>query len=172
MPVRPLIKHLMMTDADTFKQRFLPLNGRLYLLALRLLGDTDEAKDAVQDVYLRLWEERRSLDGVESPEGYVIRMLRNRCIDRIRGRRPADPLEAVERPDDADVEQEVENRDSIARIVDIMEDLPPAQRDALRMRDFEGHEMREIETRLNVSADNARMLLSRARAAIRQQFRI
>lgn len=52
-----------------------------YRLALSLLHDEDEARDAVHEVFLRLWE---SESRVDNPRAYVIRSVRNSCISRLR----------------------------------------------------------------------------------------
>lgn len=160
-------------DTETFKQQFIPLNGRLYLLALRLLADTDDARDAVQEVYLKLWEMRRKLSGVERPEAFAVTMLRNHCLDIIRCRHDAESLSgrnpALD-PAADDLGHSIECRDRLQRVVDAIENLPPSQRVAITMRDLSGCDMNEIQTALGVSPDNARVLLSRARASIRKLF--
>ena len=53
-------------------------------MALHMLGDSNEAEDAVQNLYLKLWERRDALGGIESDEAYCRRLLKNICIDRWR----------------------------------------------------------------------------------------
>ena len=72
-----------MTHAE-FKKRFLPLHQFLYREAYRMLGDKFEAEDAMQNLYLKLWERREQLGNLVSPEGYCRTVLRNICIDRWR----------------------------------------------------------------------------------------
>ena len=45
-------------NANEFKQRFLPLNAKLYKVAYLMLGNEDDAKDAVQDAYMKMWNRR------------------------------------------------------------------------------------------------------------------
>lgn len=160
-------------DTETFKQRYLPLNGRLYMLALRMLGSGDDARDAVQDIYLKLWEMRGRLDEVERSEAFVVTLMRNHCLDVIRCRHTAEPLEACDTAVEAravDPEHAIDCRDRLKRVVEAIENLPQAQRQAITMRDIGGYEMKEIEDALDVSADYARTLLSRARRSIRKLF--
>ncbi len=60
--------------------------GALYSFAKRLLGDGAEAEDAVQEVFLRLSRHRERPDGFVSARAFVSRVVRNVCIDRLRGR--------------------------------------------------------------------------------------
>lgn len=159
-----------MTDATTFKQRLLPLHGKLYLVALRILGDSDDARDVVQDLYVRLWEQRRSLNNVESLDGYVVKMTRNMCFDMMRNRKVHEPLAAVDGTASYSPVHDLEMHDRFEHVIRIIDDLPVSQREAVRLRDLEGKEMDEIENRLHVSPENARKLLSRARTAIKKHF--
>ncbi len=72
-----------MTNTE-FKKRFLPLHKELYSMAMRMLGDSCEAEDAVQNLYMKLWERRDTLYDVKNDEAYSIRLLKNICIDRWR----------------------------------------------------------------------------------------
>lgn len=82
-----------MTSAQ-FHTVWLPLQGRFYRIAFYLLENDADAKDAVQDLYLKLWNLRDHLDLIREPQAYGAHMLRNLCIDRIRVRRP--PAELLE----------------------------------------------------------------------------
>ena len=53
-----------MTNTE-FKKRFLPLHKELYSMAMRMLGDSCEAEDAVQNLYMKLWERRYTLYDVK-----------------------------------------------------------------------------------------------------------
>lgn len=63
-----------------------------------------------------------------------------------------------------------EQRESVAIIKKIVDSLPSPQREVITLRDLRGLEMEEIEKKLNLTAINARVILSRARAAVRKQF--
>ena len=55
-----------------------------------MLGDTFEAEDAVQNLYVRLWEQKERLDNLSLPKEYCLKALRNICIDRWRKMRVRD----------------------------------------------------------------------------------
>ena len=81
-----------MTDAR-FHTVWIPLQERFYRVAYYLLEDRADALDVVQDLYVKLWKMRESLDLVRNPASYGALLVRNLCIDRIRRARPSDPLE-------------------------------------------------------------------------------
>ena len=81
-----------MTDATQFKETYLPFSRMMYAEAVRLLGDPGEAEDAVQDVYVRLWQRRDALGTVDNKRAYVMAMVRNRCLTLLDSR-PAGRVE-------------------------------------------------------------------------------
>lgn len=160
-----------MLDAKTYNDLLLPLHNRMYILALRMLADSDEAMDAVQEVYLCLWEKRADISVAEGVEGFLATSVRNHCISRLRSRRNFLPAEAIaELPAPGTPLEYTEYRDRINHVAAYMDTLPPAQRQAIILRDIEGREMQEVEAALGVSAGNARTILSRARTALRKYF--
>ena len=73
-------------DSAVFDSVWLPHQAAFYRLAFYILENEDEARDAVQDLYLKLWDMREQLDSIDNPKAYGLHLLRNRCIDRIRSR--------------------------------------------------------------------------------------
>ena len=72
-----------MTDAR-FHTVWIPLQEHFYRVAYYILEDRADALDAVQDLYMKLWKIRDSLDLVRNPGAYGALLMRNLCIDRIR----------------------------------------------------------------------------------------
>ena len=71
-------------ETEQFKRIFVPLNASLYRVAFHYLAAEDEARDVVQDVYVKLWNQRNNLDTVASPEAYALRIAANMSIDCLR----------------------------------------------------------------------------------------
>ena len=65
--------------SQKFSTEYLPLAPMLYRIAFHILEQQDEAEDAVQETFLKLWEIRDKLDDVESAKAYSIRILKNEC---------------------------------------------------------------------------------------------
>ena len=68
----------------TFHRDYVPLAETLYRIAFYMLESRAEAEDAVQELFLKLWETRDRLDEIQSPKAYSIRLLKNLCLHRIR----------------------------------------------------------------------------------------
>ena len=73
--------------ARDFKTDVLPISNKLLRFANQILQNEEEAKDVLQDVFLKLWQKREELVKVENLEAFAFRMTRNRCLDMIRSRR-------------------------------------------------------------------------------------
>ena len=83
-----------MTEAG-FHTVWIPLQERFYRVAFYILEDRADALDAVQDLYMKLWKIRDSLDLVRNPGAYGALLMRNLCIDRIRRLNPSGPARTV-----------------------------------------------------------------------------
>ena len=135
---------------EEFSRTYLPLRDAAYRVALHLLESSDDAMDAVQDLYIRLWERRDALDAVRNPGAYCITLVRNICIDRIRSAAKIDRKAEVGEcgasypPPD----ERLQARQQLAGVLDRMASLPEKERKILHMRIFEALDYREISRRI------------------------
>ncbi|MCM1066601.1 MAG: RNA polymerase sigma factor [Muribaculaceae bacterium] len=158
-------------DAAIFKEHISPCIDSMYRVALALCGNTDDAEDAVQEACLKLWERRATLGTVNNIKAYAIGTARNAALDIIAARRhPLSADDGLQLADSSDTAADIERRETVDLIARMAERLPEKMRTVLVMRDFEGCEFDEIERTTGLSAGNIRVLLSRARTAIRKHF--
>ena len=154
-----------MTDRE-FHTVWLPLQGRFYRVAYFLLENEADAKDAVQELYIKLWNLRDHLELIREPAAYGSLLMKNLCIDRIRRRRPREEL----REDMASgltPDRELEIRDEWQAVAKSMDSLPSSQRKLLRMRILEGLSYQEISKKTGLSPLNIRVQVSLARKKLR-----
>lgn len=162
-------------DTSTFKQCFLPCSRRLYEVAFRLTGNAQEAEDFVQETLLRLWMRREQLGEMNNAEAYCITVLRNLFKDRYR---KSDPLVPDVTPEDLpltsedDIGKRIEQSEASDQVKQLIVQLPLQQRQIITMHDLEEWSYDEIAGLTGLTVNNIRVLLSRARKTIRQQFRI
>lgn len=156
-------------DAASFKQRFLPLHAKLYRLAYRLLGNSDEAQDMVQNLYLKLWEHREHLQDIENDEAYCVTLMKHMCCDYYRSARQQVECHDAppEQPDESP--PPCEQNDEWRQVEQLVEKLPPAQQQVmrLRMRDCSMEEMQQVT---GLTAVNVRALLSRGRKKLKEWY--
>ena len=155
--------------AGEFKDKFLPLGEPLYRVALYMLESPADAEDAVQDLFVRLWSARDSLDAVRNPKAYCITMLRNICIDRIRAA-ASGKTEEVEEDIAADgsADAELVSRERMLCIMKAARELSEGEREVLKMRALEGMSYEEISSLTGRSGLTLRVQLSNARRKIRK----
>ncbi len=153
-----------------FKQKFLPLQPMLFREACRILCDRFEAEDAVQNLYLRLWEQKNELQHLISPEAYCLKVLRNICIDRWRVLKKDNELFISDEGQATDGSMSVfEKNDEKEFVRMYLDSLPQLQRRVVLMR-MNGHSYDEIERITGLSGGNIRVIISRLRKKFRDYF--
>lgn len=157
--------------AERFRKEYLPLQDELYRVAFYLLESTPDAEDAVQDLYLRLWDAADALDGISSPKAYCIRLLRNICVDKLRRCRPDGeeklPLQAS---DEALPDERLDGRQKLDAAIGRMSTLSESERTVLMMKVFDDLSYEQIQKRTGLSYLSLRVHLSNARRKIRKSI--
>ncbi|GAA4470536.1 RNA polymerase sigma factor [Nibrella saemangeumensis] len=161
-------------DLQAFKQRILPVQGRLFRVAQLFLRNREEAEDAMQDVLLRLWTNRQQLESYQSLEALAVKMTKNLCLDRLKAHHhqkisSGDDLLDVAGSDVSPYRQ-VELADSAGLMHRLMDALPEPQKLVLHLRDVEEYSFEEIEEVTGYSVNNIRVMLSRARQRLRDDY--
>lgn len=160
--------------AETFNKEYLALGAQLFRVAASLLGNEDDAEDALQDLYIRLWRRTEVLDSVRNPLAYSITLLRNICIDRIRiaGRMRTEGIDDCPAPDASPLpDKDLEDREKIRQVSAAIAALPEDQRRVLEMKVLDGMSYKEISAATGKSCVNLRVLLSKARANLSKKTR-
>jgi len=152
-------------DAERLGGLFDRHHQRLYRLARRLCREADDARDAVQETFLRAARAPASVpDGMPHEEAWLVRVLVNICRDRWRlraSRTRLDPRGDAARPlQSADPESALIARSLVWHALDA---LPPRRRAMLVMYELEGATIPSIAKLLGVSAVTVRWHLARGR---------
>lgn len=161
--------------SQEFKSIYLPLDTKLYRVAFYILESEDDAKDAVQDLYVKLWNSRDMLDTVLNPQAYAQSALRNICIDKIRSaevRNAESVEEKYDLADSADIDKEIIDKEKLKMAMTLIDALPEKQREVIYLRIFEEMEYDEIAERTGLSQTNLRVLLCMARQTIKRKISV
>ena len=158
-----------------FHQHVFPIRDKLYRFALRITGSVHEAEDIVQEVLERIWKTpEEQTKTVQNWEAWCMTITRNRSLDKTRSmakRRTASLEGEAERMADyADPGRLTETRDLTTRIQQLMQALPAKQRMVMHLRDIEELSYDEIAEVLDISLDQVKVNLHRARKSIRKQM--
>ena len=159
--------------ARDFKTSVLPISNKLLRFATHFLKDEDEAKDVVQDVFLKLWKKKDELGKIENIDAFAMQMTKNRCLDVIRARKVV-PIDAETdrrlKEQSVDVHSKVELNESAKQIHMLIERLPDLQRIVMHMRDIQQLSYDEIAEATELKINAIRVNLSRARKKVRDEF--
>ena len=154
--------------SQKFSTEYLPLAPMLYRIAFHILEQQDEAEDAVQETFLKLWEMRGKLDDVESAKAYSIRILKNECLDRLRKAKKSVPADQVlVREPISPTDEQIDARRRLEKVLGAIKSLPDSQKQVLLLRTVEGLSYGEISEKMGMSQLTLRVLLTRARGALR-----
>lgn len=158
-----------------FQQHIFPIRHKLFRFALRITGSAHEAEDVVQEVMEKIWKSpAEQSETVQNWEAWCMTLTRNRSLDKTRSqslRRTASLDGLTERPNGTSNQAStVENRDLADQVKRMMQDLPEKQRLVMHLRDIEELSYEEIAEVLNISLDQVKVNLHRARKAIREQL--
>ena len=161
-----------MKEAE-FKELVSRMHRVMFAHCMLILKDREEASDCVQDAFEKLWEMRGRLEDVERRESYCVVTARRFALGRLRrsGRMSVENLEDATPAADPDrMEERIDARGDLARVRDLMMQLPENQRLVLTLSAMEGLSNKEIESETGLSKENVRVLLSRGRSKLRSMF--
>ncbi|HET8737203.1 MAG TPA: RNA polymerase sigma factor [Pricia sp.] len=150
----------------------MPFKDKLYRLAKRLLVSQEEAEDATQEILMKLWSKKMSMEKYNSVEAFAMTMTKNFCLDRLKSRQ-AGNLKLVHSnytDHDSSLQDKLEATDSVSWVQKIMEELPEQQKMVLQLRDVEQYEYDEISEMLEMNPTAVRVALSRARKTVREEL--
>ncbi len=148
------------------------MRERLMGLAERITGNPDDAADAVQEAFCRLWAHRAAIATQQAAQGMSVVTVRNASIDTVRRRAARPTVELDEQrdtlADDSPPPDRQQAFNQVQAIIDL--ELTETQRTIVRLREYEGRSFEEIAQRLEMQPATVRMQLSRARKQIRETY--
>lgn len=151
-----------------------PLRGRMFRLAFSLLRDEHEAKDAVQDTLVKIWEKRELLSQVESAEAWCIRITKNTVLDRLKYnsyRKTSIMEKHAERFTVPNTQALAETKDTLHSLQKIISQLPEKYRFLIHLREVEGFAYNEIAHIMELSLAEVKVGIFRARQTIRENLK-
>jgi len=160
-------------DPEAFGEIVRRHRDRLWAVALRTLGDREEAADAVQDALVSAFRGAHSFRGQSAVTTWLHRITVNACLDRIRratSRRTApvaddESLDGLLEPQES-AEAPAERRELHRELLAALATLPPDQRAALVLVDMQGYPVAEAAEMLNVPVGTVKSRCARGRARL------
>ncbi|MCH7397428.1 RNA polymerase sigma factor [Belliella sp. DSM 107340] len=149
-----------------FEAHIWPLKSKLYRMAYLWVKDRDVANDVLQQVFEKAWLQRNDLQKMENPTGWMVRSLKNESLQHFRSTKRLESL------GDKEFEEETKEYDDespkrLRLVFKFLEKLPDKQREVFQLREVEGLSYEEISEYLEVSLDQVKVNLHRARKSLR-----
>ena len=160
-----------MKQTDRITSAFTTLREQMLSLAERITGNRDDAADAVQDAFVKLWQQRGRFESAHHAQGAGMMTVRTTSIDMARrnSHRSVVPVEqAVETVDEVTDNESSLAYQQVRKIID--NDLSRNQQMIIDMREMQGMEFEDIASRMNMTTANVRVELSRARKRVREIY--
>lgn len=153
---------------------FIKLRKGFLRLASRILPNEEDANDALQDAFCKLWTRRDQIHSSQEAEALAVTTIRNLCIDQVR----KEKMQVVELDAERDskptetIEERIEKEELFLEVEEMINrQLSPVQQLILRKKEYEEESIEEIAKELNMQQAAVRMQLSRARKTIRECYR-
>ncbi|MET9367560.1 RNA polymerase sigma factor SigM [Streptomyces griseoflavus] len=160
-------------DPDAFGELVRRHRDRLWAVALRTLGDREEAADAVQDALVSAYRAAHTFRGQSAVTTWLHRITVNACLDRARkaASRKTAPVDDAERLEQLLEPHEsasapAERNDLYRQLIEAMGTLPPDQRAALVLVDMQGYPVAEAAQVLDVPTGTVKSRCARGRARL------
>ncbi len=151
-------RRLASGDEDAFNEAVEQYSRKVYTLCYRVLRDEEEAKDMVQDVFVRIYSKRKSFKGKSSLYTWIYRIALNMCFSYLKKRRaPMVPLDQVEGVLEARVDETSSTQMALERLLaKAVEELPPKQKAVFAMRFYDKMSYKEIAEAMGTSVGAAK----------------
>lgn len=152
---------------DILTYSFLELRKKLHRTAMKFLRDDDDAKDALQDTFIKLWSAGSVESDAEAGNKLFV-VLRNLCIDRLRKPRMISLVEAPENSlvAESDYAEDMTNYESL-----LLKGVPETQRKVYECVVHQGLDYEEISALLNMTVDAVKTNMYRARKRIYENYK-
>jgi RNA polymerase sigma factor (sigma-70 family) len=169
---RELMRLHVAGDPDAFGELVRRHRDRLWAVALRTMGEPEEAADALQDALLSAFRRADSYRGEAAVTTWLHRVVVNACMDRYRRHkvRQTEPLPTAEdRMADLGIEPETDLAEALetrSTVLEALEHLTPEQRAAIVLVDMEGYSVHEAAAILECAEGTVKSRCARGRARL------
>lgn len=186
LPDNRILAELMLRAASgedaAFESLVRHFEGMVYSFALQSLRRREDAEDATQEVFLKLWRSLSTWRDEASVKTYIMRIARNTVIDMIR-RRNSHPTDSLTVEDDDNEERQLDiadtdttsnpaadyaRREQIEAVRRAIDELPPDHREIIILRDINGLSYAEIAEATGLDPGTVKSRLSRAREKLKE----
>lgn len=162
-----IVRRAQQGDVDAFEQLYRAHSPAVHALCRRMVGDEREARDLVQDVFVRTWQRLPTFRGQSALGTWIHRLAVNVVLEQLRSAR-RDTLRFLDDPDDDVLPSRAIDRqlDAALDLDRALVQLPNGARTVFVLHDIQGYSHEEIAQMTGIAPGTARAQLWRARRAL------
>lgn len=152
-----------------FEVHIWPKKGQLYRLVYLWVRDRALAEDVLQNVFEKSFEKEQELINHPNLSGWLVKSLKNEVLMHFRKSNRLESLEGLEaiEPEESGSE---DTKDSVNKVMSLLKGLPLKQKEVFQLREVEGLSYEEIAEHLEISLEQVKVNLHRARKSIREKM--
>jgi RNA polymerase sigma-70 factor (ECF subfamily) len=145
--------------------------SKLYAVCLQYSGNNEEARDILQEGFIKIFENLDSYKHEGSFEGWMRRITVNTALEKFRGRNSLYRVDDIDQVPEADADPDNQDYAGLeaADLLDIIRELPPKYRMVFNLYAIEGYSHKEISEMINISEGTSKSNLSRARVILQRR---
>ena len=178
MPIlddRQIFEAIKMNDNGAYEKLFRAYYRSMTSYAFRYLGNLPDSESIVQDVFLRLWQNRREISITSSLQNYLFKSVKNQCVNFLEHERIKTKYQNIVIQNEADRSAYSEffpEPDLMKRIESAIEALPPKRQEIFRMAREQGLKYREIADQLGLSVKTVETQMTLALKQLRVLLKV
>lgn len=157
-------------EGPNFERLFRDFFPPLMAFARKILGDEDDAREVVHQVFINLWEKRQEVDLSSSLKSYLFTSVHNRSLNVIRDRKKFSSEEVPEVAGEWDVSAQIESMELEEKIRESIASLPEKCREIFELNRFSGLKYSEIASKLGISVKTVENQMTKALKILREQL--
>jgi RNA polymerase sigma-70 factor (ECF subfamily) len=170
LPDGEIVRRVLGGETSLFGELVARYRGEFARYASAMVGDADQAADAMQEAFIRAYRSLASCRDQARVKAWFFRILTNQCHDQRAKRQRDVSLEGRDAPAAERADAEVERAELRSAITEALGRLTPEQREAFVLRHVDGKSYEEMASILDVGVDALKMRVYRARDALRQHL--
>ncbi len=168
-------------EANAFEQLVTVYEKTIYNICLRMLANEQEAYDATQEVFVKIWKQLRHFKGESKLSTWIYRIATNECLDRLRKIKKKQEISIYQNNEDdnqewiidkpsenQNTEKIIENKAMQEILKQALEELKEEHRTMIVLRDIREYAYDEIADILNISLGTVKSRIARARLAFKK----
>lgn len=174
--IKEIISSIKQGDQQAFKKLVEHYQQYAFSLSFRILANEEDAKDVVQDSFIKIWKKIKEFDVELNFKTWMYKIVTHTAIDKMRQRSRfraqdiSDSAESIQNSFYTNLEKQLDNKEAAELITVIGDGLSEKQRLVFIMRDIEGMESGEVQSILDMPETAVKSNLYHARKAIREKL--